>query len=119
MLPLTRRHLLILKALIGHADLAEQERGVRIVEVRSLAAAQSGGVRKEQELAPRIAGLRLPVIQVEIVQEVAAAKVVIPFDLRNVVRDRVCALVAEDRVPAVAVPELAEETRRGAAEPEL
>ena len=118
-LPLTRRHQLVLYALVDDADLTEQERGVRVVEVRRLAAAQPGGVRKELELAPRIARLRLPVIEVEIVQEVAAAQVVVPFDLRHVVRDRVGALVAEDRVPAVAVPELAEEARCGGAEPEL
>src|SRR6185295_266190 len=95
------------------------ERGIAVVEVGALAAVQPGGIRQEVELPARVAGFRLPVIEVEEIQEVAAAEVVLALDLGDVRGDRVGALVAEDRVPAVAVAQLAEEAGAGPAESEL
>ena len=79
-----------------------------VVEVRRLAAAQPVVFAAEVELAARVAGFRLPVVEVQEVQEVAAAEIVASLDLRDVGRERVGPLVAEDRVPAVAVAERAE-----------
>src|SRR5207247_5730379 len=59
---------------------------------------------------------RLPVIEVEEVQEVAAAKIVLTGHLGHAGGDRVRTLVAEDRVPAVAVSQLAEPGRDAASD---
>ena len=58
MLPFARRHQLVLHALVGVADQAEQERRVLVVEVGGLAAAQPGGVAVELKLTA--AGCRSP-----------------------------------------------------------
>src|SRR5439155_17701106 len=73
----------------------------------------------ENELPARVAGFRLPVIQIQEVQEVPAAQVMLAGDFGEIRRERIRALVAEDRVPAVAVPELAEEAGRRAAHSEF
>src|SRR5439155_22936071 len=65
----------------------------------------------------RIACFRLPVIEIQIIQEVPAAEVVLSDNLRELRCNRVRALVAEDRVPAVAVAELAD--KAGCRAPEL
>src|SRR4029453_12369046 len=119
-LELARRHYLVLDALVGLADLTEHEGRKGVVEVgRLAAAAQSGRVRVEIESTARVASLRLPVIEIQEIQEVSAAEVVLAVNLRDVGGQRVGPLVAENRVPAVAVAELAEETRGRPAEPEL
>jgi hypothetical protein len=76
-LPLARGHHFVLDALDGAADLTEKERRKRVVEVGCLSApTQSGRVRVEIESPARVAGFRLPVIEIEEVQEVAAAEIV-------------------------------------------
>ena len=110
MLPLARRHQLVLHALAGRADQAQHERRVLIVEVVRLGAGrvQRRGGAVERERPARIVGFRLPMVQVQEIQEVASAQVVPAGQLRKVRRHRVSALVAVNRVPAVTVSDGAE-----------
>ena len=106
-LPLAAGHLLVLNALADGARQSEQEARPLVVEVARLRAAaqRRRAARGEVEPAARVVEFRLPVVQVEEGHSVPAADVVASHRLRQVRRERVGALVAEDRHPAFEVAE--------------
>ena len=97
-LPFARGHQLVLHALVDVADQPEHERRVLVVEIRRLCRPLSRcRVAHEREVAARVAGLRLPVVEIHEVQEVAAAQIVTSLQLGHVRRQRVRPLVAVNR----------------------
>ena len=107
-LVLAAGHLLELHALAVAADLAEQERRVRVPAADAGIAGNAGDAAGEGQRAARVADLGLPVRQFEPDEVEAGADLVAAGHLGQVDRRGVAALVAHHRRPRGVVAEDAE-----------
>src|SRR5688500_5160914 len=107
MLPLAAGEQLVLEALPRGADKAEQERRVLVVKICCLRPGpeRPRGIAREIETSARIRPLRLPVVEVKVVDAVAGSEVVAAGDLRHIGAEGNGALVAIGRAPRGRVPE--------------